>query len=426
MKTVLLADDEANLRMLVRTTLEGPDYRIVEAVDGTAALVLARKERPDLVILDWMMPGMTGVEVATALRRAPATAQIPILMLTAKGQAADREVERTLGLQGYLVKPFSPLELRAKVEQLLAGSRPPEHAGTHPVPEPSADVRREIDMANSQLALFARDLGATLQAERRKSEELAAANARLQVLDRLKSDFLAFISHELRTPLSHLSAFDLLDAEADPASQEEVIGIIREGYTRLEKLIFRGIEYLQWLTEPPVETPRSCELARVVDALLHCMPPDMHARVELELAPGLGAAVIHGDEEQLARVAKILLDNALKFSDADTNVRLAVRITSEKVVLSVTDRGRGFSPELAQEIFQPFTIADVAHHSQGTGLNLAIASIIVGVHGGSMRAESAGPGRGATFTVELPTAPAAKLATSGASPSPTAARGERR
>jgi CheY-like chemotaxis protein len=118
-KTILLADDEANLRMLVHTTLDDPQYRILEAADGTAALELARHEHPDLLVLDWMMPGMTGIEVARVLRQDMQTARIPIIMLTAKGQEKDKEMGRALGVHAYLIKPFSPLELLEKVQEVL-------------------------------------------------------------------------------------------------------------------------------------------------------------------------------------------------------------------------------------------------------------------------------------------------------------------
>ncbi len=119
MKTLLLADDEANLRMLARITLDDPDYRILEAADGKAALTLARAEHPDLLVLDWMMPGLTGIEVAHLLRQDPNTSDIPIIMLTAKGQEIDKEQEQGYGTYAYLVKPFSPLELLEKVEAAL-------------------------------------------------------------------------------------------------------------------------------------------------------------------------------------------------------------------------------------------------------------------------------------------------------------------
>ena len=119
LKTILIADDEANLRTLVHTTLEDPECRILEASDGNAALELARREKPDLVLIDWMMPGMTGIEVMKALRSDPSTAKVPIIMLTAKGQEKDREQAFKAGTDFYLVKPFSPLELLKKVREVL-------------------------------------------------------------------------------------------------------------------------------------------------------------------------------------------------------------------------------------------------------------------------------------------------------------------
>ncbi len=119
MKTILIADDEESLRLLIRTTLEGPQYRLLEAADGMAALEMARAERPDLIILDWMMPGKSGVEVAHELRADPPTAHIPLVMLTAMGQEKDRKLGLSAGVQAYLVKPFSPLELLDRVDEVL-------------------------------------------------------------------------------------------------------------------------------------------------------------------------------------------------------------------------------------------------------------------------------------------------------------------
>lgn len=119
MRTVLLADDEPSLRTLVHATLEDAEYRILEVADGISALEVARRERPDLLVLDWMMPGVSGIEVVKTLRQDPSTAGIPIVMLTAKGQAVDRDQAIALGVFAYLVKPFSPLELLQKVQEIL-------------------------------------------------------------------------------------------------------------------------------------------------------------------------------------------------------------------------------------------------------------------------------------------------------------------
>jgi len=103
MKTVLIADDEESLRTLIETTLEAPGLRVLHAANGDQAVELARREHPDLILLDWMMPGKTGIEVAEALRSEPATADIAILMLTGRNQEKDRQRGLALGIRAYLV-----------------------------------------------------------------------------------------------------------------------------------------------------------------------------------------------------------------------------------------------------------------------------------------------------------------------------------
>ncbi len=119
MNTILIADDEESLRLLIRTTLDSPDYTLLEAGDGVSALDMARREAPDLIVLDWMMPGKSGLEVARELKGNPRTAHIAILMLTAMGQEQDRKQGLAAGVQAYLSKPFSPLELLQRVQEVL-------------------------------------------------------------------------------------------------------------------------------------------------------------------------------------------------------------------------------------------------------------------------------------------------------------------
>src|SRR5215218_5269862 len=104
MKTILIADDDPTLRMLARLTLNDPEYQIIEATDGREALDLARSLRPDLLILDWMMPNMDGIEVTHALQGDPHTTHIPIIMLTAKARREDQQRGQAAGVQSYLVK----------------------------------------------------------------------------------------------------------------------------------------------------------------------------------------------------------------------------------------------------------------------------------------------------------------------------------
>jgi CheY-like chemotaxis protein len=123
MKTVLIADDEPSLRLLVQATLESDDYTIVEASDGDEAWALLQQHRPSVALLDIQMPGLTGLELARAIKANPAHFDgTQVILLTSKAQAADVAAGMAAGADLYLTKPFSPLQLMAVVERALSGS----------------------------------------------------------------------------------------------------------------------------------------------------------------------------------------------------------------------------------------------------------------------------------------------------------------
>ena len=122
MKKILIVDDEERVRMLIETTLDIGDFQIFQAKDGEEALKIAQEEKPALILLDIMMPGMDGFEVCKWLKNNSETKSSYIIMLTAKGQKQDIEKGYTVGADDYFVKPFSPMELLNKVEQVLGGS----------------------------------------------------------------------------------------------------------------------------------------------------------------------------------------------------------------------------------------------------------------------------------------------------------------
>lgn len=120
---VLVCDNEEVLRALVRGALEIGDYEILEARDGDESVELARATEPDLIVLDMMMPGRTGLEVLEELRAEPRFAETPVIMLTARAQTVDRKAAVEAGASHFLPKPFSPLALASLVEELLNGDK---------------------------------------------------------------------------------------------------------------------------------------------------------------------------------------------------------------------------------------------------------------------------------------------------------------
>ena len=119
MMKVLVIDDEAPIRLLCRVNLEGEGMEVVEAPDGASGLAAASKEKPDAILLDVMMPGLDGWDVAAALLEDDETAGIPIVFLTARADLRDRARGMDLGGVDYVTKPFNPLELAPLVEDLL-------------------------------------------------------------------------------------------------------------------------------------------------------------------------------------------------------------------------------------------------------------------------------------------------------------------
>ena len=123
MGKILIVEDEANIRQLVRYNLEKEGFQVMEAADGLQGLRTAQREKLDLVLLDLMLPGMDGLEVCRILKGAPATSALPIIMLTAKAEEVDKIIGLELGADDYMTKPFSPRELTARIKAVLRRSQ---------------------------------------------------------------------------------------------------------------------------------------------------------------------------------------------------------------------------------------------------------------------------------------------------------------
>jgi len=121
---ILVVEDEAALVTLLRYNLEREGFRVAAAADGEEALLLAREEKPDLVLLDWMLPLLSGIEVCRQLRRMTETRGVPIIMLTARGEEGDKLRGLDSGADDYITKPFSPSELVARIRAVMRRTRP--------------------------------------------------------------------------------------------------------------------------------------------------------------------------------------------------------------------------------------------------------------------------------------------------------------
>jgi len=197
-QTVLVVDDERDIVELVRYNLVQAGYRVVSAGDGRQAIDMARREHPDLIVLDLMLPTLPGTEVARILKQGEKTRQIPIVMLTARGEEVDRVVGFELGADDYVVKPFSPRELVLRVQAIL------RREGHEVTPERLSFGPLVIDLAAHAVQVDGSEIGLTIT-EFRLLHRLARYPGRAYPRDQLLSEVWGYGGEmETRTVDTHV------------------------------------------------------------------------------------------------------------------------------------------------------------------------------------------------------------------------------
>lgn len=218
---ILVVDDEARIVKLARDYLEAAGFRVQSAADGPAALAAARQARPDLIVLDLMLPGMDGLDVCRALRRA---SDVPIIMLTARAEETDRLIGLELGADDYIVKPFSPRELAVRARTVLRRAR---GSPSQPGIVRAADV--EIDLEGHRV----RRAGEPVRLSRIEFNLLAILAqhpgqtfSRAQLLDRLHGYAYESFDRSIDAHIKNLRR----KLEPDPAEPRYVLTVYGVGY----------------------------------------------------------------------------------------------------------------------------------------------------------------------------------------------------
>ena len=262
-------------------------------------------------------------------------------------------------------------------------------------------------MLAAGLAVLGRLLDEERELATARSRELAAANARLAELDRLKSDFVSMVSHELRTPLGLIKGYvgTLLrrDAPLDEATREEFLQVIDEETDRLTELVTNLLDMSRIEAGTLRVNRQPTQLARVLADCadrLRAREPDRALYVDV---PG-GLPPVLADERRIAQVVDNLLTNAARYSPEATPIMLGARPVDGGVEVRVVDQGIGIPADKQDRVFEKFFRADASDTRRfaGTGLGLTICRGIVQAHGGAIWVQSE-PGRGSTFAFHIPT-----------------------
>ncbi|MBS2029398.1 MAG: HAMP domain-containing histidine kinase [Deltaproteobacteria bacterium] len=237
-----------------------------------------------------------------------------------------------------------------------------------------------------------------------RNQAIARADAAMAA-DRLKDQILSAVSHELRTPLTSIITWSRLlrRVERTPRLLERGLSVI-EGKAWLQAhLVDSVIDAADVAQHRATYRPEPTDLARLVGQVASRLQPAFDQQhLDLELLLAAQPAWIRGDPQQLEKVVFHLLHNSLKFTPEGGRVQVTLASAMGQVRLQVTDNGGGFERAHASVLFRAFQAPNGNHHARGLGLGLSIVRGLVDLHGGTVKAESEGSGRGATFTVTLP------------------------
>jgi signal transduction histidine kinase len=362
-KRILVIEDSAPLRQEIAEVLELEGFAVSTAPNGRAGLEQIRRERPDLVVCDVMMPELDGYATLQAIRDDPGTETLLVLMLTAREERQHMRHGMELGADDYITKPFKVGDLVRAVTAAF---------------DKRARLERQAEMKLEQLR-----------------EQIATA-----------------LPHELRTPLACIMGYAEMLAHSDSSvSADDVAALAHQilgAGERLNRMSENALLYVQLelLRQGKGDVrgrgvPMPARLQEIVAERARSRARS-HRR-EADLALDAAEATVAATPAYVAKLVDELVDNAFKFSPPGTPVRVSVSIDGPRALLRIADAGPGMSPEQIAAVGGFVQFERSVREQQGLGLGLSIARGVAMLWDGTLAIESS-PGGGTTVTVSLPAA----------------------
>ena len=410
---ILLVDDQPGRLLTYRAILEPLGERLVEARSGMEALQRLMDEEFALILLDVNMPGMDGFETASMIHQHPRFEKTPIIFVTAVNVTdMDRLRGYKLGAVDYVMVPVIPEILRSKVVVLVELFR----------------KRRELQRANRQLADAndalrqekARELEKLNESLRQANEELGTRNRELHIeigersraerqliaADLRKDEFLATLAHELRNPLAPLqNALNIRKLRRPEEAGDPLQATMERQLSLLVRLIDDLLDVARITRDKLTLRPRRTTLQTVLQSAAETATPMVDSGGhELVLSLPEEDVPLLVDHERLAQVFANLINNAAKYSETGGRIDIVASTEGDEFEVVVRDRGIGLAPDQLDAIFDLGTQVDTAIERTrgGLGIGLTLVQRLVQMHGGRIRARSAGLGQGAEFLVRMP------------------------
>jgi len=369
--TILVIDDEQRFLDIITNTLKSFDYKVIQALNGEMGVMVARKFIPDIIICDWEMPVMNGIDAIKNLKQDDLTKDIPIIMATGVMTSPENlNTALTAGAIDYIRKPIDPIELLARINSSLK----------------LAKSYTEIKQKNNKI---------TEQIEK------------LRLLNATKDKFFTIISHDLRSPFNSILGFSELlienVKELDIAETENYLEIISSSAKNTLVLLDNLLNWAKSQTGQINFNPKKLNLSSIIQEIIE-KSNSMAKIKDISLNQMKSDEIeAYADENMLMIVLRNLISNAIKFTETGGNINISVISVENQVEISISDDGVGMNDETRKQLFDisaDKTTKGTANE-KGSGLGLILCKEFVEKLGGNIWVESE-LGKGSDFKFTLP------------------------
>lgn len=366
---ILIVDDtQANLHLLSRV-LKKAGFRYVEASNGQEAIKAAKNHEPDLILLDIMMPDMSGFEVIKKLKNIPEVSDIPVIFLSSLTDTDDKVQAFKSGGVDYITKPFQKEETLARINTHL------------------------------QIRFLQKQLNERITILRKREVELSRLNNK-------KDELVRTVSHDIKNPLTGIIGLVKLMKESEKVTEEEskqmlsviedsgmnLLNLVREvldresGKTESEELNYQLVSFVD-VIERVISMNKAKAIVKDIDLSYSIAPKDLTAEI---------------DQSKIEIAVNNLVSNALKFTPSGGDIVVEVSLADPEIHISVTDSGIGIPEKMQPDLFKNNEYSTEGTSGElGTGLGLDIVQLYVELHGGKVSVKSE-VDKGTTFYLKIP------------------------